>query len=527
MRWYAALLVPLLIPLTSPAAAERGAIMGAVVDADGTPLTGATVYLIIQRGGCPSVIETTDADGRFAFTQVQPGLYNVRAEKAGYLTQMFREQATGPHSFGRSIVLTPSHLQDDIKVVLPRASATVSGVVYGEDGRPLPAGGWVFFEDESHHDMGTTGLPKGRYSVSNLPFGRYYISAVRYSPEANQAVGERWYYPDTTDKDQATLVMLSEVPANVDIHFGQPRPAAAIFRVLTDRDLPLARAEITLVRRRGKDSRTRRPVGGSPWQAMETLRTDAAGVAEARGLPSGNYYAFVNKVPPPFASWRNAAVPSTSLDYYATSFHLDDDTGPAQIDFLVSPGLELTGRFVMRDGSVPPSGHGVTIDLCESPRVGGFRGDMSFLAESRRIDEAHFVVSGLLPKERYTLREFDADHLKPIVIVGIRMNGQELVGDDIVLSSFGEVNQTLDVILDRAGVVSGTIARKMSGRAVARRVTGDVPAALYPSPASAEVVGGRFVFRGLPPGDYDISLEGRPGVHRVEVRAGRTLEVSF
>jgi hypothetical protein len=281
MRWYATLLVALLITLTSPAAAERGAIMGAVVDPDGTPLTGATVYLIIERGGCPSVIETSDADGRFAFTQVQPGLYNVRAEKAGYITQMFREQATGPHSFGRSIVLTPSHLQEDIKVVLPRASATVSGTVYGEDGHPLPTGGWVFFEDEWHHDISTTGLPTGRYSVSNLPFGRYYISAVRYSPEANQAVGERWYYPDTTDKDQATLVMLSEVPANVDIHFGQPRPAEAIFRVLTDRGLPLARSEITLVRRRDKDSRTRRPFGGSPWRAMETLRTDAAGVAEA------------------------------------------------------------------------------------------------------------------------------------------------------------------------------------------------------------------------------------------------------
>jgi len=65
----------------------------------------------------------------------------VRAEKAGYLTQMFHEQATGPHSFGQSIVLTPAHLHDEIKVVLPRASATVSGMVYGEDGRPLPTGG--------------------------------------------------------------------------------------------------------------------------------------------------------------------------------------------------------------------------------------------------------------------------------------------------------------------------------------------------------------------------------------------------
>jgi len=89
----------------------------------------------------------------------------------------------------------------------------------------------VFFEDERHHDVGTTGLPNGEYSVSNLPRGRYYVSARRYSPEARQAVGERWYYPDTLDRRDAALGTLDDMPAVVDIHFGQQRTRVGRFAV--------------------------------------------------------------------------------------------------------------------------------------------------------------------------------------------------------------------------------------------------------------------------------------------------------
>jgi hypothetical protein len=66
-----------------------------------------------------------------------------------------------------------------------------------------------------------------------------------------------------------------------------------------------------------------------------------------------------------------------------------------------------------------------------------------------------------------------------------------------------------------------------TGRATARRVSGDVPAAVYPYPASAEIVDGRFAFRGLPPGEYDISFEGRAGERRVKVEASEVVELSF
>ncbi len=523
MRWQTAAVLLWLATVTPRAVIAAGVLSGSVVDDNSVPLTGATVYLLVEKGGCPSVVTTTDANGRFEFTGAQPGSYRVRAEKTGYLTQMLRDKETGSHGFGRSIVLTPSHLREDVEVVLPRAAATVSGTVYGEDGKPLPNGGWVFFEDEQHHDVHTTGLPKGRYSVSNLARGRYYISAQRYSSEAHQVVGEQWYYPDTADKDQAALVTLGDAPAYVDIHFGQQRPPAITVRVRTGQGLPVARAEVFVERRGDSAQQAGRLPGNRPWEYVQALRTDAAGVATLRRLKGGNYCAFVAKAPSPLSPWRNTNALPTSLDYYAISFRVADDGIPVHVDFVVTPGERLEGRFLMRDGTRPLA-HGVTIDLLSAPLVGGFRGNMSFRVEPRRIDDLQFEFEGLSPHESYSVREFDADPLKPVVIVGLRMNGVPLKGNDIVASSVDPAHQLLEVILDWAGTVAGATTDHKTSRVTAQRVSENIPAS-FPASFVTDVIDGRFVLRGLPPGAYDLSLEGRTGLRRVRVAAGEVIDL--
>jgi protocatechuate 3,4-dioxygenase beta subunit len=525
MRWHSAALLCSIAVAVLNAKPDEGSISGSVVDENGVPLAGATVYLIVEHGGCPSGVKTTDANGRFEFGGADPGTYRLRGEKPGYVTQMFRERETGGRGFGQSIVLTPSHPSDDTTVVLPRAAATISGTVYGEDRNPLPDGGWVFFADEQHNHVASTGLPSGRYSVSNLPRGRYYVSARRYSPAARQAVGDAWYYPDTVDENRAELVSLGDTPTYIDIHFGEPRPPAVSFRVRSGQGLPVARAEISVARLRDRD----RHAGGSgttPWVSVEVVRTNADGIAMVRGLAPGHYCAFVSTVSPPFSSWRNATS-STSLDHYAKSFRLADGDGGALVDFVVVPGLRLAGRFVMRDGGAPPPSHGVTIDFSSSPRVGGFRGDMTFLVKPRSIDDLHFEVEGLFPHERYTIREFDANPLKPVVVVGLRMNGMALDGADVIASSNGAADPMLEVILDRSAAISGTVKDRNVRRATAYPLSGDLPAAMYRFPATTDVSDGRFVFRGLPPGEYDISLEGKPRLRRVRVAAGQIADLAF
>lgn len=58
-------------------------IMGAVT-ASGSPVQGATIYLIDQATDSVIATETTAVDGTYEFTSVSPGTYHVVAEAEGY-----------------------------------------------------------------------------------------------------------------------------------------------------------------------------------------------------------------------------------------------------------------------------------------------------------------------------------------------------------------------------------------------------------------------------------------------------------
>jgi hypothetical protein len=491
-------------------------ISGIVADSQKIPIPGASVSLIVEMGGCPSTVTRTGTDGRFQFSNAQPGRYRVKAAKAGYVTQEFGEREKHTPGFGATILLTPSTPNADIKIVL-LAGSEIRGTVYDEQGRLL-AGGYVFFHDPQRPSQSFFARTdsNGRYRVTDLPPGKFYVSARRFSEEANQVVGDLWYYPGTTDQNLASLVPLSESPALVDIHFGGLERAAGVVQVRTEQGLPVARAEVA-VRRRGE----------TYWEHEDTLRTGAGGRAEIRKLPPGEYCAFILKLPPPLASWRNPAAEATSADRYAKRFHVAPGDGPAQIDFAVGSGVELTGRFVMRDGGALPPGHAISLDLLSTPDVAEFTGSMSFQVPPARLDNDGFAFQGLWPDERYTLREFQRDHLKTFVMVGIRLNGASLRGDDIVLRG-GAATTTLEIVLDRGAVISGVVNSDPHAKsAKARRVAGDAPAAVYPETTTTEVVKGRFVFRGLPAGTYVISVPGSERTQEAEVKAGDVVEIEL
>ena len=63
-------------------AQSRAIVTGSVVDAQLKPLAGVVVTL--ERDGRSQATSTTDANGAFAFRDVQPGSYLVRATFSGY-----------------------------------------------------------------------------------------------------------------------------------------------------------------------------------------------------------------------------------------------------------------------------------------------------------------------------------------------------------------------------------------------------------------------------------------------------------
>lgn len=69
--------------LTTPASAQlqTGSLFGSVVTPGGDPLPGAAVTL--SGGGAPQV-QTSDAQGRFRFPGLAPGVYRLAADLDGY-----------------------------------------------------------------------------------------------------------------------------------------------------------------------------------------------------------------------------------------------------------------------------------------------------------------------------------------------------------------------------------------------------------------------------------------------------------
>lgn len=68
-----------------PPAKAMGSIRGQVVDGvSGAPLAGAALNLKGWSGATPQASAQTDAQGRFEFPRLEPGLYNLAAEHPGY-----------------------------------------------------------------------------------------------------------------------------------------------------------------------------------------------------------------------------------------------------------------------------------------------------------------------------------------------------------------------------------------------------------------------------------------------------------
>lgn len=80
---FAVLLVAIISPLSLPAQTGSSSVRGAVLDPQGLAIAGATVSLISAETGAVRLQITNDR-GEFLFDLVQPGLYRIETEAAGF-----------------------------------------------------------------------------------------------------------------------------------------------------------------------------------------------------------------------------------------------------------------------------------------------------------------------------------------------------------------------------------------------------------------------------------------------------------
>jgi protocatechuate 3,4-dioxygenase beta subunit len=209
-------------------------VSGTVVKEPGSqPLKKAILTLITDKQGeARTYTIQTDADGRFAIENVQPGSYQLLIEKTGFVVINSRKHKLET----RALTLAPGQHVDDLRLTMLMTS-TIFGKVVDEDGDPLAnaqvsafrkrygKSQWEQSSSERTNDLGEyrlSGLFPGRYYLSATPAPDYrsftHVQSTGAEENADSDLRQvTTFYPNTPDRNQASPIELrsgDELPIN-------------------------------------------------------------------------------------------------------------------------------------------------------------------------------------------------------------------------------------------------------------------------------------------------------------------------
>ena len=221
---------------------KKCALGGHITNAvSGEPLKKVNIRLIAHGSGQGNTMRrfgsvssqgysaTSEADGSFHIEGIEPGQYNLSANKIGFLT--FNYGAKGPMEMGTILNLSPAQKLTNLTLGLS-PQAVISGKVVDSDGDPVGNGmvqalaqSWMHGKQQYLPRGGGQINDLGEYRIANLSPGKYYICTQMYSgsrmggPEPIPAPGKpdvrpvRTFYPSATTLANSTLI---EVKAGQD-----------------------------------------------------------------------------------------------------------------------------------------------------------------------------------------------------------------------------------------------------------------------------------------------------------------------
>lgn len=161
-----------------------GRIAGTVHRAgDGRPLAKAVVVLTSDSGDVSNIFATarTDAGGNFEFKDVAAGRYHLRAQRNGYVTQLYGQRGSGP---GTTISLPAGGNIGSLDFQMVPAGV-ITGNIGDEDGEGIEnvfvTAMRVIFQPGGKEATGIVRTTRtddlGNYRLPNLAPGFYYVEA--------------------------------------------------------------------------------------------------------------------------------------------------------------------------------------------------------------------------------------------------------------------------------------------------------------------------------------------------------------
>jgi protocatechuate 3,4-dioxygenase beta subunit len=217
-----------------PAKEESCSVSGIVIKmADSAPLRKAHLILRSVEDPNRTVAAVTNADGRFALKDIEPGPYRLNVTRVGFVADEYGRRK--PDAPGAILTLRAGQDLKDLQFRLIPAGV-ISGKIYDDDGEPLPgvmvnAVRQVYSEGKRTRSAATSVSSNdlGEYRLFGLAPGRYFVSCVyprwrRGGDEVDSTDAEKegyakLYYPGTADvaKAEPITIKVGEEASSIDI----------------------------------------------------------------------------------------------------------------------------------------------------------------------------------------------------------------------------------------------------------------------------------------------------------------------
>jgi hypothetical protein len=150
-------------------APKLGGLAGAVVESkSGTPVPKAIV--ILRRSQDAGIGTRTSASGAFTLVDLEPGTYQIKVERAGFVS--------APENKGKTVTVKAAENTSDLKLILLRTGA-ISGRVLDTDGEPLARASIQLLPLRKGGPGGSfaTTDDRGEYRVFDIAPGKYKVMA--------------------------------------------------------------------------------------------------------------------------------------------------------------------------------------------------------------------------------------------------------------------------------------------------------------------------------------------------------------
>lgn len=485
---------------------------GRVLDAvSGDPVKKASVTLTSAAAsptavGLPQQFSTSsDAAGRFAMKDLEPGSYRLQVTRNGYVPAQYGER--GPSKPGTELTLSRAQQPKDL-VVRMTPHGVVSGRVLDTDGDPVAATMVQLLRPSyagGKKQLTTGGAAQtndlGEYRVFGLAPGRYYVTAGSMSattaavlsvdrsaeprPEEDYVTT---YYPGVTDPAAATPVDVAPGVQirNIDVSLAKRRTVHIAGRV----NAP-ARASLLMLAPRSLTGAL----------SLRMVRVDAKGEFDARGVAPGSYA-------------LSGSVQQNGKTYSST---LPVEVGQSDIEglvFTIGPGVAVAGRVrVEGETKVDLSkirvrlqpremGLGSLMGAIGSVLAGGGIGgepgklgdDLSFRLDDVSADLYDVAVTGL--PDGFFVKAVHSG-AADVLVSGLEVRGAAPEPVEIVLSPHGG---------QVSGVAKNPADQQLAAQATVALVPSDKERAGHAEYYHDTTVGadGRFQFKSVPPGEYKL-----------------------